>query len=396
MMARADDLLEQAVDRGDLPGVVACVTDGSGTTYEGSFGKRILGQPADMTPDTVVWIASMTKAITSAAAMQQVERGKLGLDAPARSVVPQLGEVRVLEGFDSAGEPRTRKPRGDITLRHLLTHTAGFSYEIWSDDIRRYQQLMGLRGTADGSNESLTTPLLFDPGDRWEYGIGVDWVGKMVEAVSGQKLGQYLRDNVLGPLGMDDTAFFITPAMRERLAAVHRRGSGGSLSPDPEFELPQQPEVEMGGHGLYGTAPDYLRFVRMMLNEGRSERGEALLQAGTVAQMSTNAMGTSRVTPLRTAMPQQSNDAEFFPGIEKQWGLGFMINNEQAPTGRSAGSLAWAGLANSYYWIDQKKGIGGVFATQILPFADEKALPLYYAFEKTVYGSLTNGLADGT
>ena len=386
MKARVDELLEQAVDRGDVPGVVACTTDRSGATYEGSFGKRVLGEPAGMTPDSVVWIASMTKAITGAAAMQLVERGKLSLDAPARSVIPYLGEVGVLEGFDAAGKPRTRKPRRDITLRHLLTHTAGFSYEIWNEDIGRYQQALGLPSLAEGANESFATPLLFDPGERWEYGINLDWTGKLIEAVSGQKLSQYFRDNLLGPLGMDDTAFFITPAMRERLAVVHHRGADASLSPDMEFEIPQYPEVEMGGGGLYGTAPDYLRFVRMMLNQGRSDSGEVILEAETVAQMSMNAMGASRVTPLRTAMPEQSNDAEFFPGIEKQWGLSFMINNAEAPTGRSAGSLAWAGLANTYYWIDPKKGVGGVFATQILPFADEKALPLYYAFEKTVYG----------
>jgi CubicO group peptidase (beta-lactamase class C family) len=387
MKTRADALLEQAVDTGDVPGVVACATDRSGVSYEGSFGKRVLGQPAEMTPDTVVWLASMTKAITAAAAMQQIERGNLSLDAPARSVVPYLGEVGVLEGFDATGKPRTRKPRRDITLRHLLTHTAGFSYEIWNDDIGRYQQAMGLPGIIECENESLTTPLLFDPGERWDYGINVDWAGKMVEAVSGQKLSQYFRDNLLEPLGMDDTAFFITPSMRERLARIHRRGSDDSLSPDLEFEIPQQPEVELGGGGLYGTVLDYLRFVRMMLNEGRSDSGDTILRAETVAQMSLNAMGTSKVTLLETAIPELSNDAEFFPGVEKQWGLSFMINNAEAPTGRSPGSLAWAGLANTYFWIDQKKGLGGVFATQILPFADKKALPLYYAFEKTVYES---------
>jgi CubicO group peptidase (beta-lactamase class C family) len=387
MRVKADDLLEQAVGRGDVPGVVACTTDRSGTTYESGFGKRVLDQPADMTPDSVVWIASMTKAITGAAAMQQIERGALSLDAPAKSVVPYLGEVRVLEGFDAAGMPRTRKPRGDITLRHLLTHTAGFSYEIWSDEIGAYQEAMDVPGIIDGEEKALTTPLLFDPGDRWNYGINIDWVGKMIEAVSGQKLGRYLRDNLLGPLGMDDTAFFITPAMRERLAKVHRRDTDGSLSPDPSFELPQEPEFEMGGGGLYGTAPDYLRFVRMMLNAGRSDGGEVVLEPETVAQMSRNAMGTSSVTPLETAIPSLSNDAEFFPGIDKQWGLSFMINNAPAPTGRSTGSLAWAGLANTYFWIDQKEGVGGVFATQILPFADEKALPLFYAFEKIAYGS---------
>ena len=385
MRSKANNLLEQAVDDGDVPGVAACVTNRSGATYEGGFGKRVLGQPADMTPDTVVWLASMTKAITGAAAMLLVERGKLSLDAPAKSVISYLGEVGVLEGFDADGKPETRKPRSDITLRHLLTHTAGFSYEIWSEDIGKYQQVMSVPGILSGENKALTTPLLFDPGDRWEYGIGVDWAGKMVEAVSGQKLSQYLHENILEPLGMVDTAFFITPSMRERLAKIHNRDAGGSLSPDMEFEVPQQPEFEQGGGGLYGTACDYLRFVRMMLNEGRSDGGDAVLEPETVARMSMNAMGSLKVTPLKAAIPSLSNDSEFFPGVEKQWGLSFMINNAETPTGRSPGSLAWAGLANTYYWIDQAKGIGGVYATQILPFADKKSLPLFYAFEQIAY-----------
>jgi len=385
MKAAVDGLLKGSVSKGDVPGVVAVATDAKGTTYEGGFGKRVLGQPAEMTPDTVAWMASMTKAITGAAAMQQVERGKIGLDAPAKEVVPYLGEVEVLEGFDAAGKPRTRKPRRDITLRHLLTHTAGFSYEIWNADIINYQTTMGVPGITGCENKALTTPLLFDPGERWDYGINIDWAGKMVEATSGKKLGQYLKDDVLGPLSMDSTAFFITPAMRERLARIHHRGPDGSLTPDMALEIPQQPEFEMGGGGLYGTAGDYAKFVRMMLNQGRSDRGEQVLQPATVAQMSKNAMGDCKVGLLQTAIPPLSNDAEFFPGIDKQWGLSFMINNAPAPTGRSAGSLAWAGLANTYYWIDQTRGVGGVYVTQILPFADTKSLPLFHAFEKAVY-----------
>jgi methyl acetate hydrolase len=385
MKAAVDGLLKDSVSKGHVPGVVAVATDAKGTTYEGGFGKRVLGQAAEMTPDTVAWMASMTKAITGAAAMQQVERGKIGLDAPAKNVIPYLGEVEVLEGFDAAGKPRTRKPRRDITLRHLLTHTAGFSYEIWNADIIAYQTAMGVPGITGCENKALTTPLLFDPGERWDYGINIDWAGKMVEATSGQKLGQYLTDNVLGPLGMDSTAFFITPAMRERLARIHHRGPDGSLAPDMALEIPQQPEFEMGGGGLYGTAGDYAKFVRLMLNQGRSDRGEQVLKPETVAQMSKNAMGDCKVGLLRTAIPPLSNDAEFFPGVEKQWGLSFMINNAPAPTGRSAGSLAWAGLANTYYWIDQAKGVGGVYATQILPFADTRSLPLFHAFEKAVY-----------
>jgi len=385
MKAEADKILKEAVDKGDVPGVVAAATDAKGTTYEGGFGKRVLGEPADMTPDTVVWIASMTKAVTGAAAMQQVERGKLKLDAPAKEVVPALGEVGVLEGFDAAGKPRMRKPKTDITLRHLLTHTAGFGYDIWSPEIAKYMEVTGVPGIISCQNKALTTPLLFDPGERWFYGINIDWAGKMVEQSSGQKLGRYMADNLFGPLGMTNTAFKITDGMRKRLAKIHHRTPDGLMA-DQALELPQEPEFEMGGGGLYSTAGDYLKFVRMMLNRGKSDKGEAVLKPETVDQMSSNAMGDCKVCLLKTTAPPLSNDAEFFPGMDKQWGLSFMINNEQAPTGRSAGALAWAGLANTYYWIDQQKGIGGVYATQILPFADAKSLPLFYAFESAAYG----------
>jgi len=385
MKAQADKVLKDAVSRGDVPGVVAAATDAKGTTYEAGFGKRVLGQPYEMTPDTVVWIASMTKAVTGAAAMQQVEQGKLGLDTPAKAVVPGLSQPMVLEGFDAAGKPKTRKATRDITLRHLLTHTAGFGYDIWSPELGKYQEVMGVPGIISCQNVALTTPLLFDPGERWFYGINIDWAGKMVEAASGKKLGQYMADHIFGPLGMTSTAFKMTDGMRKRMAKIHHRGPDGGLTPDPALELPQEPEFEMGGGGLYSTAGDYLKFVRMMLNHGKSDKGQPVLKPETVSEMSKNAMGNSRVCMLKTAAPPFSNDAEFFPGMDKRWGLSFMINNEKAPTGRSPGSLAWAGLANTYYWIDQSKGVGGVYATQVLPFADVKALPLFYAFEKAVY-----------
>lgn len=379
----ADALLQQAVESGDVPGVVAAATDRNGTIYEGAFGVRDLGEPARMTPDTVVWIASMTKALTGTAAMQLVEQGKLSLDTPASEVVPALGQVGVLEGFDAEGQPRTRAPKRAITLRHLLTHTAGFAYEFWNADVVRYQQVKGLPPIISCQDATLQLPLYFDPGERWEYGINIDWVGKMVEAVSGKRLGDYLSEHVLGPLEMNDTAFYITPQMRQRLARVHQRGENGELTPI-DFEVPQQPEFEMGGGGLYGTVPDYLKFVRMILNKGKAG-SEQVLRPETVELMSRNAMGDCRVTMLHSVMPPVSADAEFFPGMPKSWGLTFMINNEQAPTGRPAGSLAWAGLANSYYWIDPTSGIGGAYATQIFPFGDEKALPLFLDFEKTVY-----------
>jgi methyl acetate hydrolase len=386
MKAQADKVLKDAVSKGDVPGVTAAATDAKGVIYEAGFGKRVLGEAADMAPDTVGWIASMTKAVTGAAAMQLVERGKLALDAPAKAVIPALGEVGVLDGFDAAGKPRTRKAKRDITLRHLLTHTAGFGYDIWNPELGQYQEAMEVPGVISCQDKALTTPLLFDPGERWQYGINIDWAGKMVEVASGKKLGQYMRDNILGPLGMDSTGFFINDSMRNRLAKIHHRDADGALQPDTALEIPQEPEFEMGGGGLYSTAGDYLKFVRLMLNQGRSDRGEAVLNPETVTQMSTNAMGESKVVMLKTAAPPYSNDAEFFPGMDKQWGLSFMINNDEAPTGRSAGGLAWAGLANTYFWIDQKKGVGGVYLTQVLPFADVKSLPLFHAFESAVYG----------
>ena len=386
MKTRIDTLLSEAVQRGEVPGVAAVATDRNGTIYEGGFGKAILGQGADMTPDTVVWLASMTKSVTGAVAMQQVERGALKLDAPAKDVIPYLGEVQVLEGFDAAGKPRLRKPARDITLRHLLTHTAGFGYDIWNPEILQYREVMDVPTIGTGLDKALTTPLLFDPGARWQYGIGIDWAGKMVEAVTGRKLGQVMQDDLFAPLGMDSTAFRITPAMRARMARIHHRQADGGLVADLKREIPQDPEFEAGGGGLYSTANDYLKFVRMVLDDGKSARGDVVMKPETVDAMASNAMGDSTVSLLKTVMPALSNDAEFFPGVAKQWGLSFMINNAEAPTGRSPGSLSWAGLPNTYYWIDRKKRLGGVYMTQILPFADVKSLPLFHAFESAVYG----------
>jgi CubicO group peptidase (beta-lactamase class C family) len=329
----------------------------------------------------------MTKAITGAAAMQLVEQGRLELDAPASRWVPELESVGVLEGFDASGTPRTRAPKRPITLRHLLTHTAGYGYPVWSEALKRYYEVQGLPATSTCRNASLRVPLLFDPGERWNYGINIEWTGKIIEAVSGKRLGAYLAQNLFEPLGMSDTAFKITPSMRARLAKVHERGADGSLMPI-DFEIPQEPEFDMGGGGLYSTAPDYLKFVRMILARGKLG-GARVLAEETVELMSCNHIGELPVTLLKTAMPARSKDAEFFPGIAKRWGLSFMINAQPAPTGRSAGSLAWAGLANTYFWIDPVKGIGGVFLTQTFPFVDDESIALFLALEQAVYRSLS-------
>jgi len=381
-----DALLGRAVDGGDVPGVAAMVTRREGTLYEGAFGKRMLGGDAPMELDTVCWLASLTKALVGAGAMQLVERGVLDLNEPVRRRLPELGEAMVLEGFDDEGRPRLRAPARAITLRHLLTHTAGFGYEFWNAEIMKYQQATGTPGTGSGMNASLGTPLLFEPGERWNYGINIDWTGKLIEAVSGMKLGEYLAKNLFAPLGMDSTGFKITPEMRARLAKMHQRDSHGALAPI-EREVRQDPEFESGGGGLYSTARDYLKFVRMMLAHGEVD-GRRVLKPETVALMARNHIGETRVTPLKAQFPALSNDAEFFPGVPKSWGLSFQINEAPAPTGRPSGGLMWGGLSNTYYWIDPFNGVGGVYLTQILPFCDLKSLPLFYAFETAVYGAL--------
>jgi methyl acetate hydrolase len=388
LQSQADALLKAATDAGRIPGVVATATTREGTLYEGAFGERILGQGAAMTPDTVVRLASMTKAITGAAVMQLVEQGRLELERPAADWVPEIAQAQVLDGFDAQGRPRLRPPRRSVTLRHLMTHTSGFGYDTWNAELQRAQEALGLPGIGTCRLAALRTPLLFDPGERWNYGIGIDWAGRCVEAVSGQKLGAYLREHVLEPLGMHDTAFRISPAMRQRLAKVHQRHEDGRLEPLLELEVPQDPEFETGGGGLYGSAHDYLRFVRMILNDGCAQDGTRLLRAETVQRMARNHIGELSVAPLRANLRNASNDLEFFPGMRKTWGLTFLINTERAPTGRSAGSLAWGGLANTYFWIDPARGVGGVYLSQVLPFGDVHALPQFLAFEKAVYDSL--------
>ena len=381
-----DKLFAQATESKAMPGIVAVAATDKDIVYEGAFGKRELGRDAAMSVDSVVWIASMTKAITGTAAMQLVERGKLSLDRPASEVVAGLSSVKVLEGFDAAGKPRLRAPKRPITLRHLMTHTAGFAYEIWRPEIAQYQSATDTPGITTCADAALTTPLLFDPGDRWEYGISIDWIGKMVEAVSGQKLDRYFQDNIFGPLGMKDTGFQISPSMRSRLASVHQRDEKGALTPI-EFALPENPEFFMGGGGLYGTARDYLAFTQMIV-QGGSLGGAHVLKRETVDLMAQNHIAPLDIPYIKTAAPGLSNDVDLFPGMRKGWGLSFLINTQDAPTGRSAGSLAWAGLANTYFWIDRAKRVSGVFLSQLLPFYDATAIDVFGRFEMEVYRTL--------
>jgi len=384
--ARIDQVLRQKSDAKEIPGVVAMAATAKEVTYQGAFGKRDLSKDDAMTADSVFWIASMTKAVTAAGAMQLVEQGKLSLEAPIGNVLPDLAAPQVLEGFDSQGEPRLRPAKNPITLRHLMTHTAGFCYNLWNGDMVQYLEKTGLPAITTCQNDALKTPLASDPGTRWEYGINIDFVGKAVEAASGKRLDAYLRDHLFTPLGMADTGFKIGDAQRQRLVGMHARGPDGSLAPMP-FELEQNPEFHMGGGGLYSTAGDYIKFTQMILNKGRGN-GNQVLKAETVATMGQNHIGDLNMTKMISALPDFTNDIDLYPDMAKKWGLSFLINTAKTAEGRSPGSLAWAGLANTYYWIDPARDVTGVILMQLLPFGDNKCLEAFAGFESGVYAGL--------
>src|ERR1700692_1918698 len=384
--AQIDQLLRQKTDAKEIPGVVAIAANSKETIYQGAFGKRDLSKDDAMTLDSVFWIASMTKAITTAGAMQLVEQGKLSLEAPIGKLLPDLASPQVLEGFDAKGEPKLRPAKHPITLRHLMTHTAGFAYDMWSGDMVKYLEKTGLPGITTCKNDALKTPIMSDPGTRWEYGTNIDFVGKAVEAVSGKRLDAYLRDHLFSPLGMNDTGFKLTESQRKRLVAMHARGPDGSLAPMP-FELEQDPEFHMGGGGLYGTAADYIKVSQMILNKGRGN-GNQVLKPETVAMMGENHIGELNMTKMTSAVAFATNDVDLYPGMEKKWGLSFLINTAKTPEGRSPGSLAWAGLANTYFWIDPSRDVSGVILMQVLPFADNKCLEAFAGFETGVYSGL--------
>ena len=386
--AQIDQILRQKSEAKEIPGVVAMAATGNEVIYQGAFGKRDLSKDDAMTADSVFWIASMTKAITTAAGMQLVEQGKLSLDEPIGKLLPDLASPQVLEGFDAKGEPKLRPAKSPITLRQLMTHTAGFAYDMWDSNMGQYLEKTGTPGITTCQNAALKAPLAHDPGTRWDYGINIDFVGKAVEAASGQRLDAYLRDNLLGPLGMNDTAFKITDSMRKRLVGMHARTSEG-LAPLP-FELEQNPEFHMGGGGLYSTAADYIKFTQMILNKGKGN-GNQVLKPETVALMGQNHIGALEVNKLTTAMPVFTNDVDLYPGMSKKWGLSFLINTAKTPEGRSPNSLAWAGLANTYFWIDPARNVTGVILMQLLPFVDRLCLEAFAGFERGVYAGLDAG-----
>jgi methyl acetate hydrolase len=384
--AGLDGVLDSSLQQHKIPMAVAMSCTGSQVTYTGAFGKRDLKSGIALTPESIFMIASMTKPVTSVAAMQLVEQGKLKLDEPASTYIPALGTLQVLHGFDHAtGKPVLKPAKKPVTLRGLLTHTSGFVYDTWDADLLRFEKVTG-ESFPLGTVAPLT-PLMFEPGTRWQYGTSADWSGRLVETVSGLTLEQYFQKNILMPLGMNDTSFIVQPDKFDRLVSEYQRQADGALTENPRT-LPPPPKVDNGGGGLYSTAPDYVRFMQMILGRGKGSNGVAILEPKTVDMMATNQVGSISAGKLKTVRPNISSDVDFHPGHKDGFGFGFLINAIAYDGGRrSAGSLAWGGVANTYFWIDPRKQVAGVLMMQFLPFADTEALAVLADFERAVYAA---------
>jgi len=389
-----DEVLRKAVEEKRLPGVVAIVARGHAVVYQKAFGKQYAAKGVPMAVDSIFRLASMTKPVTSVAVMQLIERGHLKLDEPAATYLPELARVEVLEGSDANGKATLRAPRMPVTVRHLLTHTSGFGYEFFDEKLHRYVAGGGAPSISTGDDSFLKQPLLFEPGTQWEYGISVDWLGKLVEKISGQSLEEYLRQNIFLPLGMGDTFFDVPADKQVRVVTVHQRKNDGLLAENPPQQF-KPVQFQSGGGGLYSTAPDYLKFTRMLLGGGKLGKTR-LLQAETVALMGRNQIGDLNVTEFNSLEPQWARNRVRIPGNLDKFGLGFAINSLPVEGGRAAGSMAWAGIYNTYFWIDPARKTTAVLMTQFLPFLDDAAKSLLEQFELAVYRSESPGTSKGS
>jgi len=377
-------VLDKAVAAKDVPFAVAMLGTASGVSWSGAAGEARPDLPAG--PETMFRIFSMTKAVGSLAAMMLIDRGKLAMDTPVEEILPAFGKLRVLDGFNG-DEPILRAPKRKATVRHLATHTSGLVYDLWNEKMQKYVAQTKFPSVLSGTRESLNMPLAFDPGDQWGYGIGIDWLGLMVEAVDGRRINQFCQQEILDPLEMTNTRFELTEADQAKLAVVMARTETGDLAPI-DLAPPPNPEVYGMGHCLYASAPDYLRFITLILNEGRAG-GKQLISKNAVREMSANQIGSVRMRTMKTTGAPISADVKLFPGTEKTHSFGFLRNEEAVPGMRSAGSLGWAGICNTHYWIDTSAGIAAVIMTQSLPFVEPRFMQTYEAFERAVYAGNT-------
>ena len=378
-----DAALASAITSAGLSGAVVLLGNSDGVTFRKAYGQRDVASGDAMAVDSIFQIASMTKAITSVAALQLVEAGTLSLDAPIDDILPDLANPQVIMRFGDDGAPLLRPATRRITLRHLLTHTSGMGYDFGNATQARARGPAG--SPPVGTRDGIKTPLLFDPGDAWEYGVSTDWVGQAVEVASGLRLDAYVEAHITGPLQMRDSGFAVSPEKASRRAGVVARNAVGGTKPYP-VEIGGGPDAEIlsGGGGMLSTADDYMRFLRMILNGGTLE-GVRILKPETMALLLSNQVGALAAGKMGSVVPALALPYDPFPGLDCGWSLAFLINPEASPYGRAAGSLAWAGIANCHYWIDPANDMIGIFLTQLLPFADPQALAAFRAFEVMAY-----------
>jgi methyl acetate hydrolase len=372
-----DQLLNHGVENGTFHGVAAMVVDRDGVLYEGCAG--------DAKPDTMYRNASMTKAVASTAALQLVEQGRLELEAPVESILPEFGELQVIDGYDGDTpilRPQATKP----TVRQLMTHTAGCGYFFLNEKLLRYGTENGIPLLFEGKQAALMMPLVNDPGQVWEYGVNTDFLGLAVGAVSGQKLGAYAAEHIYGPLGMTDSTFERADVDQARLLAIRRRGADGTLGPT-DLDLPAHSEWDAGGHGSYGTIGDYARFVRAWLRDGELDGARILNPETCALAFEDHLRGATLPEVMKSLVPELTNDVPSLP-VPQGWGLGFHLVSVDIPGMRSAGTGDWAGIFNTYYWIDRAAGVGGVIMTQVLPFFDDKVIQTLMGFEVATYAQL--------
>jgi methyl acetate hydrolase len=383
MSSPIDAVLTAAVAAGAVPNVVAMAADDTDVIYEGAAGPRAVGGDEPVSPDSMFRIASMTKMVTTVAALQQVERGAVDLDAPVDTYRPEFAELQVLDGFDG-DTPRLRPPASRATVRQLVTHTSGLSYWFWNADIVRWEQVTGAGNALTGLRSTFDAPLVADPGTRYEYGINTDWLGKVVEAASGLSLDKYFEANILDPLGMRTTTFLMDAGQRAASVPVHTQSEDGAWTAT-DLDWNQSPDWWAGGHGLYSTPRDYLRFQRMLLGRG-SFAGVEVLQPATVDSAFRNQIGELDFpAEIRTADAAATCDLDLGPGWK--WGLGLLMNTERQPGMRAAGSGAWAGIFNTHFWVDPASRVTGAIYSQFLPFVTPAGLQLYADFERALYAT---------
>ena len=379
-----DKVLQEAVASGAVPHVVAIAADRDGVIYQGAVGPRAVGEDAPVTADTMFRIMSMTKMPVTVVALQEMEKGNLDLDAPVADYCPEFDEVQVVTGFDG-DTPQFRPPASQATVKQLLTHTSGLGYWFWNGDLVQWEKLTGIPNVVAGVKASLRAPLVADPGTAFIYGINTDWLGQVIEAVTGKGLDVAVKEGVTGPLGMDHTTFLMNDGERLNSTPVHVKGEDGNWVSIGEI-LSQEPEYFAGGHGMYGPPSDYVRFERALLRGGELD-GTRILRQETVDDAFRNQIGDLDFpAEIPTFDPAASCTVALGPGLK--WGYGLLLNTEDQPGMRRAWSGAWAGLCNTHFWVDRTTGITASIYSNFLPFVTPEAFALCQDFERALYAAL--------